>query len=125
MKNFMLDIRHKNKDFGTSSLEYLGKNYGNEFEPVLELARHDKQLSEALNEDGEILAQAVYAARYEMARTLSDIVLRRTGIATLGNPGSEVLEKVALSAAKELGWDGKRVVQELNHTTEALRVPVN
>jgi glycerol-3-phosphate dehydrogenase len=125
MKTFMLDIRHKNKDFGTPTLEYLGKNYGNEFEPVLELARQDKQFSEVLNEDGEILAQAVYAARYEMARTLSDIVLRRTGIATLGNPGNEVLEKVALSAAKELGWDDKRIVQELTQTIEALRVPVN
>ena len=89
------------------------ENYGNEFEPVLELARHDRQLAEVLNEDGEILAQAVYAARYEMARTLSDIVLRRTGIATLGNPGNEVLEKVALSAAKELGWDDKRVTRSL------------
>ncbi len=125
MKTFMLDIKHKNKDFETSTLEYLGKNYGNEFEPVLELARHDRQLAEVLNEDGEILAQAVYAARYEMARTLSDIVLRRTGIATLGNPGNEVLEKVALSAAKELGWDDKRVAQELTQTAEALRVPVN
>jgi glycerol-3-phosphate dehydrogenase len=125
MKSFMLDIRHKNKDFGTSTLEYLGKNYGNEFEPVLELARHDKQLSEVLNEDGELLAQAVYAARNEMARTLSDIVLRKTGIATLGNPGNEVLEKVALSAAKELGWDDKRIAQELTETIEALRVPVN
>lgn len=125
MKTFMLDIRHKNKDFGTPTLEYLGKNYGNEFEPVLELARQDKQFSEVLNEDGEILAQAVYAARYEMARTLSDIVLRRTGIATLGNPGNEVLEKVALSAAKELGWDDKRIVQELTQTIETLRVPVN
>jgi glycerol-3-phosphate dehydrogenase len=60
-----------------------------------------------------------------MARTLSDIVLRKTGIATLGNPGNEVLEKVALCAAKELGWDDKRIAQELTHTTEALRVPVN
>ena len=81
--------------------------------------------AEVLNEDGEILAQAVYAVRHEMARSLSDIVLRRTGIATLGNPGNEVLEKVALSAAKELGWDGKRVVKEITHTTEALSVPVN
>ncbi len=121
----MLDIRHKNKDFGTSTLEYLGKNYGNEFEPVLELARHDRQLSEVLNEDGELLAQAVYAARNEMARTLSDIVLRKTGIATLGNPGNEVLEKVALCAAKELGWDDKRIARELTETIEALRVPVN
>jgi glycerol-3-phosphate dehydrogenase len=78
-----------------------------------------------LNDDGEILAQAVYAVRHEMARSLSDIVFRRTGIATLGNPGIEVLEKVALTVAGELGWDGKRVVEEITKTADALKVPAN
>lgn len=125
MKTFMLDIKHKNKDFDAATLEYLGKNYGTEFEPVLEIARHDQSFLEMLNEDGEILAQAVYAVRHEMARSLSDIVFRRTGIATLGNPGSEVLEKVALTVAGELGWDGKRVVEEITKTADALKVPAN
>jgi glycerol-3-phosphate dehydrogenase len=125
MKNFMLDIKHKNKDFDAATLEYLGKNYGTEFEPVLEIARHDQSLTGMLNDDGEILAQAVYAVRHEMARSLSDIVFRRTGIATLGNPGIEVLEKVALTVAGELGWDGKRVVEEITKTADALKVPAN
>ncbi|MGD0210152.1 MAG: glycerol-3-phosphate dehydrogenase/oxidase [Desulfomonilia bacterium] len=125
MKNFMLDIKHKNKDFDATTLEYLGKNYGTEFEPVLEIARHDQSLTEMLNDDGEILAQAVYAVRHEMARSLSDIVFRRTGIATLGNPGNEVLEKVALTVAGGLGWDDKRVVQEITKTADALKLPAN
>ena len=58
-----------------------------------------------------------------MARRLTDIVLRRTGIATLGNPGMPVLENVARVAAKELGWDSKRIEKELADTEEALRIP--
>jgi glycerol-3-phosphate dehydrogenase len=123
MQSFILDIRHKNRDFDETTLEYLGRNYGTEFEPVLDLARRDRSLSEILNDDGEVLSQAVYAVRHEMARTLSDIVLRRTGIATLGNPGLPVLEHVAHLAARELGWDGKKIESELADTLEALRIP--
>ena len=122
-KNFMLDLRRRNKDFGVTTLEYLGKNYGTEFEPVLELARHDSEKAEVLNADGELMAQVAYAVRSEMARTLSDIVLRRTGIATLGHPGGEVLEKVAINTAKELGWDSMRIDNEVATTSEALRIP--
>jgi glycerol-3-phosphate dehydrogenase len=123
MQSFILDIRHKNRDFDETTLEYLGRNYGTEFEPVLDLARRERPLSEILNDDGEVLSQAVYAVRHEMARTLSDIVLRRTGIATLGNPGLPVLENVAQLAAKELGWDGKKIETELADTLEALGIP--
>jgi glycerol-3-phosphate dehydrogenase len=125
MKTFMLDIKHKNKDFDATTLEYIGKNYGTEFEPVLEIARHDQSLTGMLNDDGEILAQVVYAVRHEMARSLSDVVFRRTGIATLGNPGNEVLEKVAITVAGELGWDDKRVVEEIAKTADALKIPSN
>jgi glycerol-3-phosphate dehydrogenase len=123
MKSFMLELRRKNKDFSTATLDYLGRNYGTEFEPVLGLARHDHGLSEALNEDGELLSQTVYAVKNEMARTLSDIVLRRTGIATLGSPGADTLEKVALTVAPELGWDDARIARETAETIAALKVP--
>ena len=123
MKAFILDITHKNRDFDTSTIEYLGRNYGIELEQVLGLARQTSSLAEVLNADGEILAQAVYAIRHEMARRLTDIVLRRTGIATLGTPGLPLLENVARVAAKELGWDSKRIEKELTDTEEALRIP--
>ncbi len=123
MKTFMLDVNRKNRDFDSTTLEYLGRNYGTEYQPVLDLARQDSTLRETLNSDGEIMAQVVYAVRHEMARKLSDIVLRRTGIATLGNPGIGVLEEVAVAAGRELGWDGGRIEQELMETVETLRVP--
>jgi len=123
MKTFMLDLNRKNRDFDPATTEYLGRNYGTEHQGVLDLARNEGALREMLNSDGEIMAQVVYAVRHEMARKLSDIVLRRTGIATLGNPGDGVLEEIAAAAGRELGWDGGRIEQELTETGEALRVP--
>ena len=72
------------------------------------------------NEDGEMLAQVVYAIRNEMALTMMDILIRRTGIGTLGLPASGVLEKVAGIAAVELGWNTAKMDQEMEKVTEIL-----
>jgi glycerol-3-phosphate dehydrogenase len=58
-----------------------------------------------------------------MARTLSDIVLRRTGIGTLGYPGEALLQKVAALAARELNWDADKIKQEIADVNNLLRLP--
>jgi glycerol-3-phosphate dehydrogenase len=58
------------------------------------MAKNDKELAEVLNNDGEILAEVVYAIEEEMAKTLKDIFLRRTGLGTLGHPGNDIIQKV-------------------------------
>ena len=120
---FFAAAQMDNKDFSTSSLDYLARNYGTEYKDILKLAREDKVLAETLNDDGEILAEVVYAVREEMACTLSDIVMRRTGIGTLGNPGEDVLRKVAAVAAKELNWTGEKVEQEIKAIVDLLKIP--
>jgi glycerol-3-phosphate dehydrogenase len=124
MNAFLLAIKRDNNDFAGNTLDYLGKNYGTEYTSILKLAREDNTLAETLNADGEILAQVTYAIRNEMARTLSDIIMRRTGIGTLGNPGDEVLQKVAAIAARELKWDTVRVKQEIADVNNLLKLPV-
>jgi len=69
------------------------------------------------------MAQVVFAVRDEMARTLPDIVMRRTGIGTLGNPGDAVLRKVARVAAKELQWSPERIEKEISDTVKMLKIP--
>jgi glycerol-3-phosphate dehydrogenase len=122
--SFFSEVEKKNKDFGAPTMNYLSHNYGTEYAEILKLAREDKSLAETLNADGEMLAEVVYAIRQEMARTLSDIVVRRTGIGTLGNPGEDVLRKVAAIAARELQWDKNRVEQEISDTLNLLTLPV-
>jgi glycerol-3-phosphate dehydrogenase len=123
MNTFLSTVRHDNKAFAGHTLEYLSRNYGTECDAILKLARREAALAETLNADGEILAQVAYAVRHEMARTLSDIVMRRTGIGTLGHPGDEVLQKVAALAARELNWDAGKVKQEILATTHLLKLP--
>jgi glycerol-3-phosphate dehydrogenase len=123
MNIFMQTIQKDNKDFADHTLEYLSRNYGTELDAILKLAREDVSLAEVVNADGEILAQVTYAVRNEMARTLTDIVMRRTGIGTLGNPGDEVLQKVAAIAAAELGWDAIKVKQEIEAVNNLLKLP--
>lgn len=123
LNTFLFSIQRDNRDFAGHTLEYLSRNYGTEHDAILKLAREDTTLAETVNADGEILAQVTYAVRHEMARTLSDIVMRRTGIGTLGNPGKDVLEKVAVIAARELNWDGARISRELEEVERLLQIP--
>mgnify|MGYP003588493793 CR=1 FL=1 len=125
MNAFLDTVRRDNKDFDGPTLEYLGRNYGTEYAAVLNLAREDNSLAEVLNEDGEIMAQVVYAVTHEMARTLPDIVLRRTGIATLGHPGERMLRKVAAVTAPLLDWDSERIEKEIEQTNILLRIPTD
>jgi len=60
------------------------------------------QLSDVLADQDELL---VYSLRYEMVRTLSDLLLRRTNIGAGRYPGQEVVDRISRLAASELGWE--------------------
>lgn len=105
------------------TLDHLVRFYGTDHREVLALAREDPGLAEVLDADGEILAQVVYAVRYEAACTLADVLLRRTGLGTLGLPDDAVLERVAEVVARELGWTSERTAQELAEVRQRLTVP--
>jgi glycerol-3-phosphate dehydrogenase len=49
-------------------------------------------------------AELLYAADQEMAIHLSDAVLRRTDLGTLGDPGPEALNTCAQILGEQLGW---------------------
>ncbi len=123
MGAFIKRIVGENRDFSAQTIEYLGRNYGTEYAAVLDIARKEKALGRSLNEDGEILAQVAYAVRNESAQTLNDILFRRTGIGTLGNPGEDVLRLVARTAAKELKWNAARVKKEIEKAREVFHIP--
>jgi glycerol-3-phosphate dehydrogenase len=123
LDSFLAAAKTRHPDFNPAAVDFLARMYGTELTPLLDLARHDPALAAELNADGEMPVQVVYAVRHEMARTLLDIVLRRTGIGTLGCPGEAVLESIAALAARELGWGPAQVEQELESARKALLVP--
>ena len=53
-----------------------------------------------------------HAIHHEMAQTLSDVVLRRTGLGTAGYPADPVVEQVARHMQQLLGWSDERVNAE-------------
>lgn len=82
----------------------LCRNYGTRYLDVLMSAdkKHLKLLCKHLP---DIMAEVVYAMRAEMALSLSDVLFRRTGLCTLGNPGDDVIEAVADCMARNLKWN--------------------
>jgi glycerol-3-phosphate dehydrogenase len=120
---FVASAKAANGDFNESTVDYLSRIYGTEFNELMKIARSDQKYASPLNDDGEMPAQVVYAIHQEMACTLTDILLRRTGIGTLGNPGAEVLESIAAIAARELKWDTARIEMEVDKAIKALTVP--
>ncbi|MGX6446915.1 glycerol-3-phosphate dehydrogenase/oxidase [Patulibacter sp. S7RM1-6] len=113
----------RNGDVSPATARYLARHYGTDHDHVLALARADPRLGRTLDADGELLAQALYAVRHESARTLEDVLLRRTGVGTLGHPGRTVLEAVGRVVAGELGWDPGRLDRELVAADERLTLP--
>ena len=61
-----------------------------------------------------LLAEVVHAARHEMARTLVDVVVRRTMLGTAGHPGKTIAQTCAEILARELGWTPTRVSAEID-----------
>jgi glycerol-3-phosphate dehydrogenase len=119
MKQFMIRQHLNYTDFNRQTIEYVSRNYGTDSKIVFQIARDDPRYAEVISHDGEILAEIVYAIKYESAKTLRDIMLRRTGTGTLGNPGKEIIEKITNVAAEMLNWDKRRIEEE---TASMMRV---
>jgi glycerol-3-phosphate dehydrogenase len=88
-------------------LLHLLERYGDEARSVLALADRDSSLREPLVEGlPYIRAEAVYAARHEMARSVDDVLSRRTRARLLArDAAAAAAPDVAALLATELGWE--------------------
>jgi glycerol-3-phosphate dehydrogenase len=93
------------------SYAQLAARYGYAARDVLALASERGDLAQPiLPGHPDLLAEAVYAARREQARSVGDVLLRRsrlalTGARALCAPGERAPERVAAAIGAELGWD--------------------
>jgi glycerol-3-phosphate dehydrogenase len=98
--------------------EQLAGRYGFVAHEVLRLAAERPELAAPIVAGRpDLLAEAAHAARREQARTVGDVLLRRTRLAlTAGRdvcaPGSDAPERVAAVLAEELRWDPARAADE-------------
>jgi len=99
--------------------DHLQRVYGAEAPRVASLAQASPSLGARLVPHLPVIgAQVVEAVRNEMALTLEDIVLRRTGLGSAGYPGDEAVLKVEHIARNELGWNSARVQDEVQALKE-------
>jgi glycerol-3-phosphate dehydrogenase len=103
---------------------HLVHSYGSKYKRLLRYVESDPSLAKPLGEhSASIAAEVAYAVREEMAQKLLDVVLRRTGLGTAGNPGETCLRECARIMAQELGWSTAKTEAELEETQAKLRVP--
>jgi glycerol-3-phosphate dehydrogenase len=95
-------------------IEHLVYNYGSEYPEVLHYVKANPELGQTINGTSKVIkAEVVHGIREEMAKRLSDVVLRRTELGSAGDPGEEALKACATIMAGELDWDGARVRREI------------
>jgi len=61
------------------------------------------------------------AMAHEHARTLADVLLRRTGLGTFTAPSTAMREKVARVMAAEAGWTDQQIARELENVSSIYR----
>jgi glycerol-3-phosphate dehydrogenase len=97
----------------------LAGRYGHAAAEVLALAAERPELAEPILPGmPDLLAEAAFAARYEQARSVGDVLLRRTRLGLLAGrelcaPDAPAPRRVARALAGELGWDEARVGAEI------------
>jgi glycerol-3-phosphate dehydrogenase len=109
----------------TPGSPHLARLYGSRIPTVTALALSDPGLRQSLSASGDIGAQIALAMREEMALTLEDVVMRRTGIGQLGDPGRENIESAATLMARELGWSETRKRAEIENIAANFRTNEN
>ena len=100
----------------TIYVERLLRRHGDRTEDVLDLVAADPSLGAPLHPDGRVIrAEAVVAARDEGARTLGDILIRRTRLAVqTRDRAAAAARDTAELVAPILGWDDQRIAAEID-----------
>ncbi len=101
---------------GEATLAQLAFRYGHAARAVLELARGDSGLAAPIVPGRpDLLAEAVVAARLEQARTVADVLLRRTRLGILAASqlrDAKSVRPVAEAMGAALGWSRSQIKAE-------------
>jgi glycerol-3-phosphate dehydrogenase len=109
----------------------LAGRYGHAAHDVLAVAAERGELAQPVV-DGmpDLLAEAVHAARHEQARTVGDVLLRRTRLALtaardLTADDAAAARRVARAMAPEMGWDERAVEAQVAAFCDETRLEGN
>jgi len=98
------------------SVSQLAFRYGHAARAVLDLAWKDAKLAAPIVPGRpDLLAEVAIAARLEQARSIDDVLLRRTRLALLATPqlrSADAVRPIAEVLGAELGWSRRQVKRE-------------
>jgi glycerol-3-phosphate dehydrogenase len=96
--------------------DQLAFRYGHASRAVLDLCEERPELAEPIVPGHpDLMGEVVIAARREQARSVADVLLRRTRLGLVAEPGlrdAERVEAVAATLGQELGWSPSRISEE-------------
>jgi glycerol-3-phosphate dehydrogenase len=96
--------------------DQLSLRYGHAARDVLALSVPHPELARPIVPGRpDLVAEAAIAARHEQARSVADVLLRRTRLGLLAAPdlrSADAVAPVAEAMASELGWSGRRARKE-------------
>lgn len=114
---YCTQVEAKYPDLAPGLSGHLARYYGSKIDELAALILADPALAEPLSERyPEIAAQVLHAVREEMALSIDDILLRRTGLGTVGSPGDATIVRVAELMAAELGWTPEQRDRQIEQT---------
>jgi glycerol-3-phosphate dehydrogenase len=110
---------------GEGVTDQLAFRYGHAARAVLALAAERPELARPIVPGSpDLLAEAAIAARVEQARSVGDVLLRRTRLGILAAPqlrDAESVAPVAGALGEELGWSAERRREECAKWVEEAR----
>lgn len=111
------EIRSSRASLSADSHAHLVDRYGSETGTVLAMIDADPGLVTPMVDGLPYLrAEAVFAARYEMATTLDDVVSRRTRARLRDAPRTaRAAASIAATVGAELGWSAEKEASEVAH----------
>lgn len=97
------EVRGRLPDTSREAAGAIAHNYGAAYTRVLACAGNSADL-DPIGDTKVVAAEVLHAIRFELARSLEDIVMRRTELGSGGDPGAEALRRAGELAAGEFGW---------------------
>jgi glycerol-3-phosphate dehydrogenase len=103
---------------GEAQRAALAARYGHAAREVLQIAAERPELAQPILPGlPDVRAEVIQAARREQARSVADVLLRRTRLGVIAarellGEEARAVRAVAEALAEELGWDGARVARE-------------
>lgn len=94
-----------NFQINSSELKVLDTIYGSTSLYLLNKSIENSRKYSLSPNDSLLFSKVEYSIKFEHAKKLADIVIRRVLISHLGYPGHELLEKISKFASIHLGWN--------------------